>query len=241
MPVFRIGTDGDCLVAEWQRLGELRLNRASHEFSFTAEAGADPLAVEKVRLGPVRALVRHVTGGGVTLHASAVSLNGRALAFLGDSGVGKSTLAFALASMDGEAFSLLSDDCLAIVDGRALPTEGASWLDDGARRLFALDPVSVVKRPVSPPRVSTQPAPLERIFHLVYGEKIEVRRLRGQSAAAVLSHALIRFSIDDPGVQHRDLDTLASLAERVDVCELSRPRGAHYFTNVAAALTGRMS
>jgi hypothetical protein len=61
-------------------------------------------------LGPVLAFVlrlRGITG----LHASAISVNGRAVALIGPSGVGKSTTAAAFA---GRGFPVLSDDLLVL-------------------------------------------------------------------------------------------------------------------------------
>ncbi len=61
-------------------------------------------------LGPVLAFVLRLRGS-VCLHASAFSVNGRAVALVGPSGAGKSTTAAALAV---RGFSVLCDDLLAI-------------------------------------------------------------------------------------------------------------------------------
>ncbi len=63
-------------------------------------------------LGPVLALALRLRG--ITcLHASAFSVDGRAVALVGPSGAGKSTIAAAFA---GRGFAVLSDDMLALED-----------------------------------------------------------------------------------------------------------------------------
>ena len=66
-------------------------------------------------LGPVLAVLLHQRDL-LLFHASAVSINGRAVCFLGDKGTGKSTTAAAMMSC---GHSLLSDDIVALkfVDG----------------------------------------------------------------------------------------------------------------------------
>jgi hypothetical protein len=63
--------------------------------------------------GPVMGWVLRLRGG-VPLHASAVAMGGRAVAFLGPAGAGKSTLAAALV-LDGA--ELVSDDLVPTLDG----------------------------------------------------------------------------------------------------------------------------
>lgn len=63
-------------------------------------------------LGPVFGLVLRVRGV-VCLHSSAVSIGGRAVAFVGPQGAGKSTIAAAFASRD---HAVLSDDIVALIE-----------------------------------------------------------------------------------------------------------------------------
>lgn len=72
------------------------------------EPGADQMAVRAVLLGPVAVFVLHRRGW-PALHASAVLVDGRAVAFIGPRGGGKSTLAAAFVA---RGFKLLTDDVL---------------------------------------------------------------------------------------------------------------------------------
>jgi hypothetical protein len=75
--------------------------------------GADPTDTRAVIMGPIQAVIWHQRGL-VPLHASAISMNGRAVALAGPSGVGKSTLAAAFST---RGYAVLSDD-ICIVDTR---------------------------------------------------------------------------------------------------------------------------
>src|SRR5580658_6497898 len=88
---FRIGRDGDDLVAEWPAFGELRARRLGGTHRFTPCPGVDPARAEKFSTGAVRALLRHLEGR-LSLHASAAARDGVAGVFLGPSISGKSTL-----------------------------------------------------------------------------------------------------------------------------------------------------
>jgi len=64
-------------------------------------------------LGPILGLLLRLRGI-VCLHASSVSINDRAVVFLGSQGAGKSTTAAALAQ---RGYAVLSDDIVALVEG----------------------------------------------------------------------------------------------------------------------------
>jgi hypothetical protein len=63
-------------------------------------------------LGPILGFILRLRGT-VSLHASAISVDGRAIAFLGPAGAGKSTTAAGFAQL---GFPVLSDDVLALTD-----------------------------------------------------------------------------------------------------------------------------
>jgi hypothetical protein len=71
----------------------------------------DPASLIKLMLGPVLGLVLRLTGG-LPMHAGAVAtLNGTAIAFVGASGSGKSTM---IASLLAQHCKLLSDDLVVV-------------------------------------------------------------------------------------------------------------------------------
>jgi hypothetical protein len=84
--------------------------RGGREILIAPDGGRAPDFLREILLGPAMAMLLHERGRFI-LHASAVELDGAAVAFLGDSGDGKSTLALALRD---RGCRILTDDVLAI-------------------------------------------------------------------------------------------------------------------------------
>ncbi|MBX3190013.1 MAG: hypothetical protein KF819_23510 [Labilithrix sp.] len=227
---FRIGRDGDALVAEWIDLCELRCDRRGERVSFVAREGADARTVAKVKAGLAAALVRHLQAG-TSLHASAVARGGRALAFLGRSGAGKSTTAAWLCRERG--FALLADDVVEVELGAASgalarPTESEHWLGVASCRALGLpEPLEADKEPRAASRVERAPARLEVALSLALGEPDDaprITRVRGHRAVELLVPCLVRFVLDEPEAQIAELGRIDTLVSRVPLCELRLPR-----------------
>lgn len=223
---FRLGRAGDELIAEWPTIATLRANVTTGAHRFDAVASADPVLVEKVRASLARALLRHLEHK-LTLHGSAFTEAGRALAVVGQSGAGKSTLSAAVARAPGVGFA--ADDTIALeLDDarvRVMPTETVSWLLPDAQRAVG-EIVGEGKHPVPPPRVA-EPAELVAIVVPRFradARGVTVERLRGTEILSALVPCVVRFVIDDPRVQLRELEQLTRLVERVPVYALDRPR-----------------
>lgn len=226
---FRLGREGDELVAEWPNIATLRANPKRGTSRFDADPSADPVLVEKVHRSLAQALLRHLEHK-LTLHGSAVTdpKSGRAVAIVGSSGAGKSTLAAALAREEGLAFA--ADDTLAIempegvIVPTLLPTERESWLLADVCEHFGVPPGDD-KQAVAPPRLASA-ARLVAVVLPAFGEGEEIRlsRMRGQSLLSALVPAVVRFVIDDPRVQLREIEQLSRLTDMVPVISLTRPR-----------------
>jgi hypothetical protein len=224
-PVFRIGRDEHRCIADWPGIARLTFDCTSGVHTFEACAGADPDLVRKIEGGSAQALLRHARGE-LAMHASAVCSNRGAVAFVGDSGAGKSTFAHRLASMRDRSYALLADDCLSLDGTTAIPTESVSWLEREGRKL-----------PQPPRRAATQRVPLKAIVSLVFAEgPISIARVRGAGALKVLYRAMVRFVLDDPNVHRADIERLSALVHRVPLFELRRPRGFEHFDATIAHL-----
>jgi hypothetical protein len=227
--VFRLGRDGAELIAEWRDLCTLRCDRAGEHASFVAAEHADPRIVAKVKQGLAAALLRHLRGE-TTLHASAVARGGEAIAFLGRSGAGKSTLAAFLCR--SRAFDLLADDVVrvAIAKGSALahPTESEHWLESGSVRALGLDVTDEHgKVPIMAPRVALAPVPLRALVALsldAAAKAPRVARIRGHRALEQLVPCLVRFVIDEPDEQVKELANMAALVDALPFYEVHAPR-----------------
>lgn len=93
----------------WENAGRF-LVRHGREIIIEPDDGVEPSTIRQFLLGSVLAMAMHQRWL-VVLHGSAVSVNGRGFAFVGDSGQGKSTTAAALVA---RGHLPLADDIVAI-------------------------------------------------------------------------------------------------------------------------------
>jgi hypothetical protein len=123
-PFIDIGMDGGVLM----RLGGHTrfLIRGGSEIIIDEGAASHMADVETFLVGAVSGVLLHQRNE-LALHASCVASQGRAFAFVGPSGRGKSTLAGALAA---RGFTLLTDDIC-----RVVIQDGSPWAVPGSCRL----------------------------------------------------------------------------------------------------------
>jgi hypothetical protein len=226
---FRVGTAGpDHVVAEWPGLAELVATRDARHHRLSFAEGVSEAERRKLERGAARILLWQLEGK-LALHGAAVAIDGDALLVLGGSGSGKSTLAAALCGSGGE---LVADDAIAVQEGdppRVLPTETDHWLDEGARQALGL--AGTPARRDKAAIVASMPAPApRRIAHIVtleWGHDTGVtgiETLRGTAAMAAMLPHVVRFVLDDPATQRRELDALHAIVARVPVHVVRRER-----------------
>jgi hypothetical protein len=226
---FRVGTAGrDHVVAEWPGLAELVATRDAQHHRLTFADGVSEPERRKLERGAARILVWQLQGK-LALHGAAVAIDGAALLLLGGSGSGKSTLAAALCADGAE---LVADDAIAVLEGdppRILPTETDHWLDEAARN--ALGRVGTSSRrdkaAIGADRPASAPRPIAHVVAVEWGHDsgvTAVETLRGVAAMAAMLPHVVRFVLDDPSTQRRELDALHAIAARVPVHVVRRER-----------------
>lgn len=208
----------------------------------------DPALVGVLVSGLVVAVLLGLKGE-VTLHASAVEVDGVAIALAGDSGAGKSTLAAMLCAAGA---SLVSDDLLRIATaGGSVVCVGGSpqlrlrrhgaWAMDG----FATSPPASTtiddRLAIEPPAAPGPSRPLASVA-LVRASRsaatVGIDELNGAEALVRLS-ALARVSgWRDPAVLRQQFKVLAALARSVRVVETTVPWGPPVSAGVVPALLG---
>ena len=174
--------------------------------------------------------------GTLVLHAAAINDRGRALAFAGPSGRGKSTLA---ASFAKAGYPFLTDDGLILEPAgsgfRARPSHASVrlWLDSESA-LFNPAPAADGEEPVEKSRLISgpglphqhDPIPLGAIYFLgdADSDTIEFRKLTPQLGLSwLIQHAFV-LDVDDRARVRAHFGRLADLSEVVPMFTLNYPR-----------------
>ncbi|MFB2895114.1 hypothetical protein ACE1CI_19580 [Aerosakkonemataceae cyanobacterium BLCC-F50] len=184
-------------------------------------------------LGPIIAMLLHQRGL-LLLHASAVVVNNSVVAFLGDSGWGKSTTAAALHTL---GYGILTDEILAIVScfeyPIALPAfpqlklwpEAAIFLGNDPKKLPRVHPQSDKRTCHANRKFPQRPLPLKRIYVLVEGLHQEIEPLQPQNAfIELVRHSYAARFLKATGAASLHLHHCAKLASSVSICSLIRPK-----------------
>lgn len=184
--------------------------------------------------------------GGLFLHGSAVMVNGQAIAFIGHSRSGKTTLAGAFAKA---GYPFLTEDVIELVPSGEtyllqpkparlrLFIDSAAWLlergfaeaDDGNKHSIAASDAL----PFSPVA-----APLKRIYVLGGNHKAQLRiaPLHGPAALAqLLPHAFV-LDVEDKPRLRAHFGRIGELSERIVCRALDYPRRYEELPRVVAAI-----
>jgi hypothetical protein len=149
-------------------------------------------------MGPVQAILWHQRGL-LPLHASSVSIKGKAIAIAGDTGAGKSTLAAALA---GRGCSVLADD-ISIIDPQTmsvLPGQRRLRLWRSALEQLGISPVGLPRAMSRSEKfvLRTGDTPIsdqQTLAHVIFPVRRRLRsakleRLRGSDAILALTNVV---------------------------------------------------
>lgn len=179
-----------------------------------------------------------VLRGKDVLHASAVAVRGRALAFLGASGAGKTTLASRLTAAGAR---LVTDDVLAVDVGRRVRVHrGAAVMRIDPRELRALPrgalgPIRArgEKWHVAP-RTAPDHLPLAATYHLTRTRTrgVEIVAVDPYDPTLLLGNTFLPY-LRDPARLRRQLDLFAAIARETPLFQIRAGAGAEA---VAAAV-----
>lgn len=248
-PDLSVGWTGGRLHMRFAEGVDFRLGSGRVEVRMAEET---LLRQAEVRLlGPVIGLWMEARGWPV-LHASAVEIDGGAVAFLAGNGGGKSTLAAACVAA---GHRLLSDDLLALApagDGfAARPSYPALRFWPRQAQELGVEPAglpsvhpSVDKRWVPVGALAGggfcgEPCPLAHVVLPVRGAEARPQLEPVPPAAAVatlLAHGFLPRTVEAAGWQEARFDKLCRLAASVPLHRFSYPEGVERLPQVVAAL-----
>jgi hypothetical protein len=200
---------------------------------------SDAGEVRAYLLGMALGLLCHQRGGITPLHASAVDVADGCVAFVGDSGDGKSTLAAALAQ---RGYSPICDDVCFMHLGtnenlRAWPGISRIRLWEDSRAALGYKGPGVEKEihgyskyfvPVTPPQNPAESRRLRRVYELHPGPSSapELTRLRGGAAIEALMQNIYGIrGAEHMGYKPRAFIVCAAAARNTEVFRFNRPLG----------------
>jgi hypothetical protein len=250
--LYGLGRDHDRCVLRYPGLCEFVGDPSLSDVSVHLHPGVDPGLIRVVAAGALIAVHLRLRQQ-LVLHASAVRVGDGAIAFVGASGMGKSTLAAALCR---EGHELVSDDVLrvdlsdpAVV--RAHPGSTETRLRHSARQLADAAPPDTV-RPTADGRLAvrstawwTAPLPLvacvvPRPSHRLE-EDVAVARLPLVMSLMRLSRFPRIVGWIDPVSTASDFQALGDLVERVPVFDARIPWGLPFRPGVLDRLLEAVS
>jgi hypothetical protein len=224
--IFYTLSRGDRTVLRYPGLCDFDADHAFEHVTAHKHPGADEELLPILIAGAVVAI--HLTlHRALVLHASAVATAGSAIAFVGSSGMGKSTLAAALCNL---GCALLTDDVLHVENGMAHPGGTENRLRDNARQLangntyetadgrLALRPRALASVPI-PLAACVVPRPSREV------SEVALRRLGAAEALLRLSRYPRVLGWRDASSMAATFQALGDLVERVPVFEARIPWG----------------
>lgn len=224
------------------------LIRQGREILFDAAPDLPSETLQNFLTGVCMGVLLHQRGA-LVLHASGVEIGERVAAFVGEKGMGKSTLA---ATFQSRGNALVTDDVLAITveNGHGLPPRVTPsfpqiklWpdaleaaLSSDRQQLPRVHP-SVEKRIGRAETMAQQAQPLGCIFVLAHGEEIAVEPLSVQEAfAETIRHSYARRLLPRTGTSKRHFGQVSQLLQTVPMALLKRPRDLSQLPAVARAV-----
>jgi hypothetical protein len=227
----RVGGTAEEGIVAWDPVGRAVV-RGGREIVLDPIPEADEDNIRALLLGGALGVL--LTQRGLTaLHASAVALDGGAVAFLGGAGWGKSTLA---ATLHARGHPVVADDLVAVrLDAgtpRVVPglpqlklwPETAAHLGDAPERLAPVRPGVTKRLRPAPAGFSTEPLPLRRVYVLAEGDGTEIEPISGRDAALELvRHSWGARSLHATAPAEQLL-RCASVADAAQVARLCTPR-----------------
>ena len=200
-----------------------------------AEPGVDERRIRLYLLGSVLAALLHQRGL-LTLHASVVRIGDRCAAFMGPSGIGKSTLA---ATFRKQGYPVVADDvCCVLINESEGPTvfpgfpqiklweDSARYVGERPEDLFRVHPDAEKHGLILEEGIASEPLPLGRFYLLGESEdgEFELSRMQGfEKMEALASQTYRWYILDALGLKVDHFKQCTLLARRLDGVAVRRP------------------
>ncbi len=233
----------------YDQVGLLRIE-AGQKITFDVPQDLPDETLRVLILGIGLGILMHQRGH-LVLHASAVAIGERVVAFIAEKGHGKSTMA---AALHAQGYPLVTDDVLVLQeqpDGPPLVLPAYPQLKlwpDALEQALKMQTDSLPRvHPIIEKRIArlsegvAHPLPLSALFTLRIGEHVGIRPLSGQEAfVELLRHTYTRSFLEETQASARHLQQVGSLARYVPLFVLERPPRLELLPEVVAAVEAFM-
>ncbi len=248
--------DGSTYV-RWDGVGEFLVSSGGTRITCSADQGPHSESFQVYLLGQALSFAL-IKRGFEPLHATAVEIDGQAIAFLGPGGTGKSTLAACFVQAGNR---MLTDDLLILQEGdrglvaypgpariKLLPQVAAQFLPGVARTGARMNPgTEKLIIPLAASQVVQGPIPLHAIYNLAcltdqdQSPTITIERLNGRDGFFPLIANTFNSMIVDSERLSRQAREAAAILKSTPISRLSYRNGMDTLTNVRAALISDLS
>ncbi|MEH7226490.1 aldolase [Bacillus sp. JJ1566] len=183
------------------------------------------------------------------LHGSAVAINGKAYAIVGESGAGKSTLATAFLN---KGYELLSDDVIPVsMSNNNIPIVTPAYpqqkLWEESLQAFGMDakslyPIAERETKFAVPVISQfykEDIPLGGVFELVKSEDLKINIkpiLNLHRLQTLFQHTYRNFLLTSSGMLEWHFSFITTLANRVNLYQINRPVSLFTATDLASMI-----
>ena len=243
-PGCRVRVSEHAMSFDWPKIGKfLIVNGDEVVVEPASEAIEDDLV--PFLTGPVMIALLHQRGY-LVLHGSSVMINGATVAFLGQKGHGKSTLA---ATMSVRGHSLLSDDVVPIYfsDGKphTIPGYPRIKLNPDSVNAIGSDPDSlplihrlIEKHSFTTPQFrSGEPVELSAVYFLDLSDKIEIQSIKQtQGFVELVANTHANHHLKRLNSQEKHFGICQQLVLSVPVFRLARPHRFDLIEDVCLAV-----
>lgn len=237
-PGQHIEADGDGVVLSISDVARFRIN-GGRSILVDPLPGVPERNVRLFLLGSVFGALLHQRGL-LPLHSNAIETDGRAVAFMGEAGAGKSTLA---AWFHDRGHRIVADDVCVVRfldDGQAVTTPGLPrlrlWQEaleasgreagDFQRSYVGDDDWNKFDVPIARRTAATEELPLSAVYLLERGDAFDIHRLEGIAAAeAVFAHTYRGAYVSAVKGQHGHWSACMTLVRHTPVYRLTRRWG----------------
>lgn len=230
----------DEALLSWEKVGTIRI-RQGREIQVVPRQDINPDVLSLFITGAAMGIVLHQRGL-LVLHASAVDVDGSAIAFIGFKGMGKSTTA---AAFVGRGYLMISDDVVAL-DARyrvrpgsevvkLWPTALKAALNDDPESIPRIYPTNEKRARIVDDKMAASSSQLKAIYVLDSGDTLRIEPIEPAGRfVEVVRHSYAPRFVGTPGTPPEHFQQCTQLVADIPMYRLRRVPDLEQLSDVVA-------